>query len=141
MGQQMWSRRVILRYALLQVPEVLLLFLILLLVSQWVNIPIWSVLAFTAILLVINIILYPFVWRAYDKGEPHTMSGSHGIASERLCPSGFVRINGELWQARVMQGNEPIEKGEHIIVNDIRGLTVIVQTENKTGDPVIDIPQ
>ena len=133
MIQRMWSKQIILRYSLLQLPEVVLLLLILLLIRQWINIPMWAVWAFTSLLLMINIILYPFVWRAYDKSVPNRMTGSQGIASDCLSPYGYVHINGELWRAKVMEGHEPIEKGECVMVKDISGLTLIVQSDTKKG--------
>ncbi len=133
MNQEMWSRQIILRYSLLQAAEVVLLLLVLVLIRQWINIPMWAVWTFTSLFLMINIILYPFVWRAYDKSAPNTMSGSQGIAMDSLSPSGNVKINGEIWRATVMEGHEPIEKGEYVTVKNIHGLTLIVQSNTHEG--------
>jgi len=40
------------------------------------------------------------------------MIGLRGITEDRLAPSGYVRVHGELWQAEVVQNSPPIEKGE-----------------------------
>jgi membrane-bound ClpP family serine protease len=133
MNKRIWSRQVILRYSLLQLPEVVVLFLILFLLRQWTNIPMWVVWTFTSLFLMTNIILYPFVWRAYDKKHPGGICGSRGIAADRLSPCGYVRINSELWQAKVIEGNAYIEKGDIVKVDSIDGLTLIVQSDTKQG--------
>jgi membrane protein implicated in regulation of membrane protease activity len=127
----MWSRQVILRYSLLQLLEIVLLLLILALLRQWINIPMWAVGTFTSLLVMINIIIYPFVWRAYDTNPPNSICGSQGIAADRLSPCGFVRINGELWHAKISDDNSVIAKGEVVTVKDRSGFTLIVQPGEK----------
>jgi membrane-bound ClpP family serine protease len=76
-------------------------------------------------------ILFPFVWRACEKGHPNTIIESKGTAVDRLSPSGYVRINGELWRAKVIESDSAIEKGEILTVRDLDGLTLVVQPEGK----------
>ncbi len=59
------------------------------------------------------------------------MLGAHGIARDRLAPSGSILVHGELWQAEVTEGSAPIERGEGVLVQGTRGLTLIVQPDNK----------
>jgi membrane-bound ClpP family serine protease len=80
---------------------------------------------------IFNVILFPFVWRAYDKGNPNPMIGLQGIAVDRLSPSGYVRINGELWRSKVIKDDSAIEKGEVVTVKGMRRLTLIVQSDKK----------
>lgn len=127
----MWSRQVILKYSLLQLPEVVILLLILALLRQWINIPMWTVWTVTSLLVIINIIIYPFVWRAYDTNHSDAMCGSRGIASDCLSPCGYVRINGELWRAKTSDDNSVIAKGEVVTVKGMSGLTLIVQPGEK----------
>ncbi len=127
----MWSRQVILKYSLLQLPEIVVLLLILALLRQWINIPMWTVWIVTSLLVMINIILYPFVWRAYDTNPPNSICGSQGIAADRLSPCGYVRINGELWRAKISDDNSVIAKGEVVTVKGMSGLTLIVQPGEK----------
>ncbi len=75
--------------------------------------------------------MFPFVWRAYDRSNSNSMIGLRGIASDRLSPSGYVRIHGELWRARVINGNSSIEKGEVVMVRGMRGLTLVVQSDKE----------
>jgi len=127
----MWSRQVILKYSLLQLPGLAMLILILILLQYWVNIPTWAVLMFISLWIIMDVILYPFVWRAYEKGNSTSMIGLKGTAVDHLSPSGHVRIKGELWRAKVTQSNSTIEKGEIVTVKGLDGLTLIVQSEKK----------
>ena len=108
-----------------------MLIIILILLKQWINIPNWAIWVFISLSLIIDVIMFPFVWRAYDKGDQNNMSGSQGVAVDQLSPSGYVRINGELWQAKVFEGNSTIEKGEVVMVKSINGLTLFVQSDKK----------
>ncbi len=54
------------------------------------------------------------------------MLGRRGIAKGRLAPSGYVQVRGELWKAELAEGSQPVEEGEAILVEEIRGLTLIV---------------
>lgn len=127
----MWSRQVVLKYSLLQLPGLVMLILILILLQHWVNIPTWAVWMFISLWIIKDVILYPFVWRAYQKGNQKAMIGSKGTAVDHLSPSGHVRIKGELWRAKVIQSNSTIQKGEIVTVSGLDGLTLIVQPEEK----------
>ena len=133
MNNRRGSARILVRYTLLQLLGLALLTLILILVQQWVDLPSWIVWGSIAVWVAKDAILYPFVWRAYDQNRPqgaNSMVGVRGIAKDRLAPSGYVQIRGELWNAEVMKGNPPIEKGESVQVRGVRGLTLLVQPGN-----------
>ena len=73
--------------------------------------------------------LYPFVWRSYDPGYPatmHSLDGEHGVATERLDRSGYVRVCGELWRAELDRGARPVDKDEPVQVQATGGHTLIV---------------
>ena len=131
MNKQGWSRQVLLKYSLLQLPGLALLIIILILLRHWINIPNWAMWTLISLSLIVDVIMFPFVWRAYDKGNQNSMSGSQGVAVDRLSPSGYVRINGELWRAKVFEGNSAIEKGEVVMVKSMHGLTLFVQSDKK----------
>ncbi len=131
MNKQMWARKVLLNYSLLQLPGLALLVSILFLLRYWIDIPAWAEWTIISLCIILDVIMYPFVWRAYDKDNPNPMSGSQGIAVDHLSPSGYVRINGELWRAKIMEGDSAIEKGAAVTVKGINGLTLIVQSDNK----------
>ena len=132
MGKRRWSRRVVIKYTLLQLPALVFLALILYLIRLWVQMPAWLIWGMVGLWVVKDVILFPFVWRSYDQdrlGDANSMVGLHGVAKDRLAPSGYVEVHGEMWQAKVMEGAPPVQSGESIRVRGIRGLTLIVQPD------------
>jgi len=135
MERKGWSAKVMLRYALLQIPFTALVSVVLILLRKWVDLPIWFVCALVALLVIKDIALYPLVWRAYDPDSSaltDQMEGARGIAIEDLHPTGYVEIGAERWQAEVTGGGPSIRRGQRVRVRGIRGLTLLVQldTEN-----------
>jgi len=134
MNRRAWSSRVLVRYVLLQMPAFVLLILMLALVQRWVSLPAWFIWGLIAFWIAKDVVLFPFTWRAYDrshKGSADWMLGLRGIAENRLAPSGYVHVRGELWQAEVAQNSGSIEKGESVRIYGNRGLTLLVHRDNK----------
>ena len=130
-----WSARIVLRYALLQIPFTALLIVVLILIRKWVDLPLWFVCGLVALLIIKDVALYPLVWRSYDPDSPtlsNQMEGARGIAVEDLHPTGYVEIGAERWKAEVIGGGPSIGRGQRVKVRGIRGLTLLVQldTEN-----------
>src|SRR3989304_753604 len=126
-----WPVQVVMRYALFQIPGFVLLILILILVRRWVDFPSWFFWGSVFIWIVKDAVLFPFVWRAYDLSrsrDVHSLVGSEGIVEKRLAPSGYIRAHGELWQAEMTGEGPPIEKGEGVRIQGIRGLVLLVQS-------------
>ena len=122
--------RVILRYGLFQIPGLVLLGLFLIIANWIFDLHAWLMLSIVLVWVAMDVILFPFTWRAYDpdpSGQIHSMIGSRGIAKERLAPSGYVLIRGERWRAEVTGNLPPVEKGESVQVHENRGLTLLVQ--------------
>ena len=134
MERKGWSAKVVLRYALIQVPFTALVIVVLIWLRKWVDLPIWFIFGLVAFLVIKDIVLFPFVWRAYDPDSPaltNTMEGARGIAINDLHPSGYVEIGAERWQAEVIEGSPPISRGQAVRVRELRGLTLIVQLDPK----------
>jgi membrane protein implicated in regulation of membrane protease activity len=128
-----WPIQVVIRYALFQIPGFVLLMLILILVRRWVDFPPWFFWGSVFIWIVKDAVLFPFVWRAYDRSrlkDLHSLVGTEGIVEERLAPSGYIRVHGELWQAEMTSDGPPIEKGEVVRIQGIRGLVLLVQSRS-----------
>ena len=133
MGKRRWSRRVVIKYTLLQLPALVFLALILYLIRLWVQMPAWLIWGMVGLWVVKDVILFPFVWRSYDQdryADANTMIGLRGIVKDRLAPSGYVEVHGELWQAEVVEGATYVESGDAVRVKEIRGLTLIVQPDH-----------
>jgi len=137
MSERGWSARVVVRYAVLQAPAVLLLVLVLTLVGRCVDIPAWFFWGLVGLWVVKDLSLFPFVWHAYDTdcaGAANCMVGVRGIAEDRLAPSGYIRVRGELWRAELMGDGPPIDKGQRVRVRGISGLKLIVQADDAGND-------
>jgi membrane protein implicated in regulation of membrane protease activity len=127
-----WTPRLVARYFLLQLPAQVLVVLILLMVRAWVDLPSWFFWGFIVGWVLKDVILFPFVWRAFDwdrSGRADSMEGLRGRAVEPLAPSGYVWVRGELWRAEVAGGRVPVEAGRAILVRGSRGLTLLVEAD------------
>jgi membrane protein implicated in regulation of membrane protease activity len=137
MDKPHWSARVALRYALLQLPGLALVIIITILARRYLDIPPLYAWGIVVLWVLKDVVLFPFVWRAYDteaQGRAGTMIGARGVANDRLAPTGYVRVRGELWQAELMEGAQPIEKGERVRVENVRGLTLLVRPDQAKGN-------
>jgi len=126
-----WSRHAVIKYTLLQLSELAVIIVLLILVRNWINYPLWVVWLAIPLLIVKDIIMFPFTWRAYDKANPNSMIGAEGTVTDTLSPSGYIRIQGELWRAIVIDSSSVIEVGETVTVRNIDGLTLHVQSESR----------
>lgn len=127
--KRIWSARVLGYYWLLQLPEAALLLVILLLLQAWLEFPAWITWSLVGLWVAKDAALYPLVWRSFDSGYPatmHLLDGEIGVATERIDPTGYVRVRGELWHAELERGAPPIEKDEAVHVKATRDLTLIV---------------
>ena len=134
MNQRMWSGRILLKYCLIELPGIAVVVLLIMVVRQWVAIPLWLTWGLIGLCVAKDVIFYPFVWRAYDWDNPkdrNPMIGLRGITKDRLNPSGYISVRGELWKARVIEEGLTIEKGENVLVQGAKGLTLLVGCENE----------
>ena len=126
--------RIYLKYVLLNIPELAVVVLILMIIENWVALPLWLFWSIIGLWIVKDALLFPFVWRAYDWGrsEPSgSLIGMQGIVKQRLAPSGYVRLHGELWRAERLGEGPPIEAGQTVRVEKVEGLTVFVRPLNQ----------
>jgi len=120
--------RVVVKYGLFQIIGVTLLLLVLTVLRQWVNLSPLFVWGSVGLWIIKDIILFAFVWRAYEwKGlkDVHALIGTQGVVIKRLAPSGYIRVRGELWHAETMK--EAVGIQENVRVQGNRGLTLLVQ--------------
>jgi membrane protein implicated in regulation of membrane protease activity len=121
-------RATALRYFLLQLPGWILLSLCSFALWAWQLIPDWLAVAVVAVWVIKDIALYPVVRSAFAPSEPAAgrLIGQRGVAIERIDPSGYVRLAGELWRAELEEPASRVEPGEPVTVLSARGLTLIV---------------
>jgi len=125
-----WKPRIIKRYALFQIPALLILTFIYLLINQFYPISIYLFLVFMLLWIIKDMTLYPLTWRSYDvnpKTNGNPLYGKTGICLEDLNPQGRVKIRGEIWKARSRQNGRHVKKGKSIVVLDAEGLTLVVE--------------
>jgi membrane protein implicated in regulation of membrane protease activity len=125
-------RRVAARYALFQLPELVIASaVLLLLVRLELLTPGWGWASF-GLWLLKEAALFPLLRRAYEPSDPSgaaRLVGVIGIATGRLDPQGTVRIGAELWTARLASGSRPVEPGERVCVKAVEGLTLHVEEQ------------
>jgi membrane-bound ClpP family serine protease len=129
-------RRVYVRYGLLCLPGTAVLILVLVVVQHWVPIPIWIWTTLIILWIAKEAVLFPFVWRSYDHSpadDSRLMVGKRGVTRDRLAPTGYVLINGELWKAEKIGNEAPIEKNRQVQVRCIDGLKLFVALDD-AGD-------
>ena len=120
------------------IPGTTVLILVLIIVRHWVNLPVWFSIILVVIWLGKEVIMFPFVWRAYDHHSTpvvYAMIGQRGVAKERLAPTGYVLVRGELWLAENIGSQPFIERGMWVQVKKIEGLKIFVVPE-KHGDGI-----
>jgi len=132
-----WSSRIITRYVLLQIPALVILFVLLVLAKRWIDLPSWFIWGLIGLWIAKDVALFPLTWRAYDQDHARSgssMIGAIGIAEEKLNPSGYIRVRGELWKAEVVGNARPIERGEGVRIQGTRGLTLLVSRADHEGE-------
>lgn len=120
------SKKVIIKYSLLQIPGILFLFVALIFIQRWIDIPdiiFWGIIS---LWIAKDIVLFFYTWKAYEWKKKEKMAGMRGVAVERITESGYIIVNNEKWLA-VNHGDETIEDGEKVLIHDRKGLTLYIE--------------
>jgi membrane protein implicated in regulation of membrane protease activity len=127
-----WSRQAVFTYALLQVPGWLLVGLVLLLSYSYFQVPAWTGWLIFVLWAIKDIILFFFLWPAYDsqKANVYTLRGEKAIVVTELAPQGRVRLRGQTWAAKAENG-KPIPQGTWVEITARTGLILIVHSIDK----------
>ena len=124
----------LLRYVLLQLPDLALLGLLLVLLHRWLDLSPTLAWVIVGLWVVKDIALYPLVRRVYrqvpSRRDPGP--GSVGVVRHRLDPAGYAAFKGELWRCVTRRGAGPVEAGARVRVVRVEGLTLVV--EEPEGD-------
>ncbi|MGW8187870.1 MAG: NfeD family protein [Desulfobacterales bacterium] len=138
-GRKRLTPKVVLRYALIQLPGIVLLVLVILLINRWwVTVPLWLGLGIVGLSIVKDLVLFPLLWRSYaggDPDDPSSMVGRRGIVIGRLDPEGYVRVRGELWRAETVNNDRPLEEGQRVAVVKVSGLKLYVRPDLPGSGP------
>jgi len=96
-----------------------------------INIPLWGLILMTVALGTYASVSYRLGRRALDKKPIFSPDiGSRGRTTTPISPTGYVRVNGELWRA---SSSSPIAAGEEIAVAGREGMTLLVSPVEKAG--------
>lgn len=131
-----FTLRIAVKYALFQLPELLLFVTALLIAGRFFAIPPWFFWGFIVFLVAKDVVIFPFVWRAYDGRDAqrmHQLIGQTGVVIEPLKPHGVVRVNGELWKAEVSGKGALLDKDESIRVEAVKGYCLLVEKADPRG--------
>jgi membrane-bound ClpP family serine protease len=124
------------KYLLFEIPQWFLLAVILWILAETADIPVWAVQGVFVIWVLKDIALFPRVRNAYEnnaKTGTEELIGVKATTQDRLDPEGFVRIQGVLWKARAEPANQPINRDTIVTVCAAHGLTLIVQADDQKG--------
>jgi len=123
------------RYTVLAITTTLLEQAALVAVVLWllpraaINIPLWGLILMMIALGVYNYITYRLGKKALVKKPMISPDiGSRGRTTTPISPKGYVRVNGELWQA---SSSSTIGAGEEIAVVGIEGMTLLISPIEK----------
>jgi len=128
-----WKSRIFLRYLLYQIPGWSLWTLLLLILQQVFVFPWWLVPGALAVWVFKDLVLFSYVWMAYDIHSPpkRPIPTSRGVVVKTLSPEGYIRIEGELWRAETAERGRVILPGETVTVEEVRGLTLLVRPDSR----------
>ncbi len=123
--------RAFLRYLVLQIPEALVLGVLLFWARSYFDWALWVPVALLIARLLKDLAMYPFVRRVFEEELPDRVGagrliGEDGVAAEEISSSGYVRVNGELWRAEIVDAPLRIAAGSPVRVHEVRGLTLLV---------------
>ncbi|WP_297501162.1 NfeD family protein [Thermococcus sp.] len=122
--------RSLLKFMALMADEVVVgLFLIWVLPSFGVKVPLWVVAVVIAVLLAKDFRVVPFILRGGLSTRPQigseSLIGRTAVVVEDLKPEGLVKVDGELWSAVCLNGNAM--RGEKVAIVRVRGTRVLVE--------------
>jgi len=129
------GRRVTLRYAALQLPGQLFVLGLAFSAWEWLGAPAWLAWGAPLAWAVKDVLLFPFVWRAYEPDDvaTHGVVGQIAVSEETLDPGGWVRLGPELWRVELVNGARAVPRGAKVLVRGVTGLLLQVEP--------IDAPQ
>jgi membrane-bound serine protease (ClpP class) len=128
------DRRV--RYLIFQLPGWAIAALVAAFLWTMGTIPAWAAGVLFAAWLAKDLALYPLLRRAYEPapGPGADLVGREGVARERLAPSGYVEVRGELWHAELLPGEGQVRAGGRVVVRRVDGTTLHVAAVEAPGD-------
>lgn len=117
------------KYALLQIPGILILGAVVLQLRQWGWIGTATASLVMGLWILKDILLYPLYRRALDQraipSGPEALIGMQGVSRTALDDVGMIVVRGEQWRARPADGR-PVPPGCRVCVTDHQGMVLSV---------------
>ncbi len=134
------GRRVLVRYTLYQIPDLILLGLALVIAVRWWEVSNEVACTLFALWVLKDILMFPVMRVGYEQGGSPSdrLRGAVGISREALEPMGYVMVGSELWNAEVIAGAGPVSAGSAVRVVNLQGLTLLVEP---VVEPSVDPPE
>ncbi len=134
----MANSKTLFKYLIIQLAQLAVIVGVLLIVQSFAHVPAWVFVVVLGVWILKDIVLYPWVWRAYAYPDSDPLSGLVGMeatVTQTLDPEGFARVNGELWKARLVPAKDgraagecpPLQRGGRARVVEVRGTTLLVE--------------
>ncbi len=118
------------RYALYQIPGLVIAAGAVLLIHRWTALPGWAAVGLIVAWMLKDAALYPWLRSAYEPDSRRVIDrlvGLTGVAVEPLKPHGYVRVRGELWRAEPVSPADDIDAGHAVTIDGVRGTTLLVR--------------
>jgi membrane protein implicated in regulation of membrane protease activity len=118
------------RYLWFQVPGCLVEVAVLAVAVRWWGLPLWAAAGIFALLVIKDLVLYPFLRPGYEaraRSGTEQLIGERGVVKQRLDPEGYVLVRGELWKARLRPGQPPLDAPARIRVCGAEGMSLSVE--------------
>jgi membrane-bound serine protease (ClpP class) len=118
--------------------EAILVAVVLLLLPQFeVHIPLWALIVLMVVLGAYCAAMYWLGRSALEKAPVLSLKALVGTkckTATTLSPRGYIRIRGELWQAK-SESDAGIGAGKEVIVEGVEGMTLVVRLpgNNRSG--------
>jgi membrane-bound ClpP family serine protease len=129
------SVRLVVAIITVTIEEAALAAVVLLLLPRFdINVPLGGLVALMLLLLIISVVLYRIGSRALRTRPVISlpdMTGATGKVISPLDPEGMVRIKGELWAARSIDG--VLDSGREVIVVGQDSLKLVVRSTSSGG--------
>ncbi|WP_459938008.1 NfeD family protein [Desulfonatronum parangueonense] len=129
-NQPSWDRITVLRYALMQIPGIVLVAAALWFMHGVFGLPERSAWTLLLLWLVKDSLMFFYVWPAYQGSQGdgwYSLVGMHGEVRGELHPEGYIRIGGVLWKAKADPKSCPILPGTKIEVVGREGIKLLVR--------------
>jgi membrane-bound ClpP family serine protease len=124
------KKAILIKYILFQTPDTVIFIIVLIILNRLINISFELFWSLTALWILKDAIMFPFLWYAYAgtvSENRYSLIGTEGIVMEKCDSGGVVLVRGELWQAEVTEEGTCINKGELIVVTARKGLILLIK--------------